>query len=91
MCDSESHQSQTSSFIFGLIFGAVIASIVAIYIYKNNKTDIFENLTKYLQNLFGPPKAKSRHAKISVTLPPKVETLDLTPPKSPKPKKMFKK
>jgi len=86
-CDHESNSN--SGFVFGIILGAIIGAAVAIYIYKNNKSDIFENLKKKLEGYFkeAPPKPH----KIPVTIPKEVEVLDITPPKTKKKAVLFKK
>ncbi|MFZ2153557.1 MAG: hypothetical protein WAV41_05930 [Microgenomates group bacterium] len=99
MCDCDHDHQNSSGFIFGIFLGAIIGAVVAIYIYKNNQTDIFENLksklAKYFQDFTAPSKPqkskKIKSSKISVSIPSKVESLDLTPPKISKPQKMFKK
>ena len=93
MCDDCKNNSDSgSSFIFGIFIGAV----VAIYIYKNNKSDIFEKLKKTLESYFNKiistkDRSTSGGKKITVTIPKKVESVDLTLPRPKKPAKMFKK
>ncbi|MFA5749908.1 MAG: hypothetical protein WC895_01660 [Candidatus Shapirobacteria bacterium] len=47
-CKSNSN----SGFIFGLICGAVIGAVIAVLIYKNNKTEVFENLQEKIKHFF---------------------------------------
>jgi gas vesicle protein len=98
MCDHCDSQSDTgSSFIFGIFLGAVIGAVVAIYIYKNNRSDVFVDLKNKLQKYFSKftkehiphSKPKKSSSKIIVTIPKTVESLDLTPPRRSPPKKMF--
>lgn len=91
-------ESQSSGFIFGLICGAIIGAVIAIYFYKNSKSDVFVDLQKKLTNFFkdftqAPKSVKkvSRVTKKSVILPP---ALSSPPPSQPKPKakaKLFRK
>jgi hypothetical protein len=51
MCNNCENKSESGgSFIFGIVLGAIIGAVVAIYIYKNNRADIFDNLQKF-QNI----------------------------------------
>lgn len=54
MCDCKNCDSQQNDggFIFGLVIGAIIGAAVAVYIYKNNKTDVFSDLKEKLENYF---------------------------------------
>jgi len=54
MCQDCQQKETNSSFLFGIFIGAIIASIVAILIYKNQKTDVFEKLKKYFTDLLSP-------------------------------------
>jgi len=47
-CKSNSN----SGFVFGLICGAIIGAVVAVIIYKNNKTEVFDNLQKKIKQFF---------------------------------------
>ena len=104
MCDNCDHNQSDSSFIFGIVIGAIIGAFVAIYIYKNNQSEVFVNLKKKLSQYFGnftqpspAPTTKTKKPKkiiaekISVTIPQNVETLNLEPARKSKPAKMFKK
>jgi uncharacterized FlgJ-related protein len=55
--DCDCHQN--SSFIFGLIIGLVIAALVAIVIYKNNRKDVFVKLKKQIEKFVNNLKPKS--------------------------------
>ena len=90
MCDDcDNNSSSGSSFIFGIFLGAIIGAIVAIHIYKNNKTDIIETLKDKFESFFKEKSKIIKSKKISVTIPKKVESIDLTPPRPKKPAKMF--
>ncbi len=75
--------SSSSGFVFGLICGAIIAALVAIYVYRNPKSEVFQNLKKKFDEFF---KTKSspppKNHKKSVTLPPMLAVT--TPPSAPK-------
>jgi len=88
MCNCE-HDNNNSGFVFGLFLGAIISALVAIYIYKNKKTDIFEKLRKVLEGYFKETPAPKH--KIAVTIPDKVESINIVPVKKKKPAKLFKK
>lgn len=71
--------NNNSGFIFGLIMGAIIAALVAIVIYKNDKSDVLENLqtklTKFFKGTFGgylPKKTAKSTQKKPVILPKKI-------------------
>ncbi|OGL54390.1 hypothetical protein A3K55_01830 [Candidatus Shapirobacteria bacterium RBG_13_44_7] len=84
--------SQSSGFAFGLICGAILGAIVAIYFYKNSKTDVLADLKKKLEDFFQPTSKSSKNHKKSVVLPKTLETKPSPP--SPKPKakaKLFRK
>ncbi len=54
-CDCHNHDcdcGSNSGFIFGLLCGAVIGAIIAIIIYKNNKTEVFEKLSQKIKDYF---------------------------------------
>jgi gas vesicle protein len=42
--------SSSSSFLFGLLLGAIIGAVIAIYIYKNKKSKVFSDFQKYFNN-----------------------------------------
>jgi len=50
--DDNCCQNNDSGFLFGMIIGAIIGAFVAIYFYKNKKSQVFNNLQKKLQNYF---------------------------------------
>lgn len=58
-CSKECDCHQNSSFIFGLIIGLVIAALVAIVIYKNNRKDVFIKLKKQIEKFVNNLKPKS--------------------------------
>lgn len=102
MCDRCDHQSDSgSSFIFGILLGAIIGAVVAIIIYKNNRSDVIDRLKEKLQSYFDKfmpsqktstttlKKKPSKSTKISVVIPKSVETISLTPTPSQKPRQMF--
>lgn len=75
-CDCQSRDcncESNSGFIFGLLCGAVIGAIIAIIIYKNNKTDVFEKLSQkikdYFDNLVKTSTNKNPAAKENITKP----------------------
>jgi gas vesicle protein len=72
MCQDCDCHNNDSGFIFGIVIGAVIGAAVAIYIYKNNKTDIIENLKEKLEGYFKPVKKIIKSEKIPVILPKKI-------------------
>ena len=100
--DDNCCQNNDSGFLFGMIIGAIIGAFVAIYFYKNKKSQVFNNLQEKLQNYFKniipkPPTKKTKlkkaiAAKIPVILPHEVvkESASLKPIAI-KSKKMFKK
>jgi gas vesicle protein len=97
MCDCKDCdcQGNDSGFIFGLVIGAVIGAAVAVYIYKNNKSDVFGDLKEKLEGYFkGFANKSSKSEKIAVILPKKIvkestpaKTITVKPRKFVKPKK----
>lgn len=61
--DCDSHQN--SSFIFGLITGLVIAAIVAVVIYKNNRQDVFLKLKKQIEKFLSSFKKSETFQNLS--------------------------
>lgn len=57
--DCDCHQN--SSFVFGIIIGLVIAAIVAIVIYKNNREDVIIKLKKQLEKFINTFRPKTEH------------------------------
>jgi len=54
-CDCQNRDCNcgpNSGFVFGLLCGAVIGAIIAIIIYKNNKTEVFEKLSQKIKDFF---------------------------------------
>ena len=54
-CDCQNRDcdcGSNSGFIFGLLCGAVIGAIIAIIIYKNNKTEVFDKLSQKIKDFF---------------------------------------
>lgn len=77
-------KNSNSGFVFGLICGAVIGAIIAVVIYKNNKTEVFENLEKKIKNFFSDLIPSEN------PLPKKIISSTTSPPRSKKPTpKMF--
>ena len=85
----------------GLILGAIIASALVL-ISAEDKAKIIKKIKNKFKNIFDDKIGRDARSgvstvaseipkKISVTLPSDVETLNLTPQKTLKPKKVFKK
>ena len=105
-CDNQDYNRESNSgFIFGLLCGLVIGAVVAILIYKNNKTDVFEKLSQKIKNYFdnlvkaSSPKTNSSKTKVShkrliatsTTIPSKKEiTPVFVKTKKPAPKTFLK-
>ena len=104
MCDNCEQRNNDSSFIFGIVIGAVIGACVAIYIYKNNRSEVFLDLKKKLSKYFAqfmssPNESKikvkkvkkiiPKPEKITVTIPKNIESINLKPTPKVKPQKMF--
>jgi len=84
--DCHCSENQTSSFIFGLFLGAIVAAVVAVLIYRHQKSKVVIELKKYFQDLIdrliapsspknpSPPKKTKTVPlkKIAVTLPPQI-------------------
>jgi mannitol-specific phosphotransferase system IIBC component len=52
-CDNQNNDcGSNSGFILGLLCGAIIGAVVAILIYKNNKTEVFEKLSQKIKYFF---------------------------------------
>ena len=89
-------QNSNSGFIFGLICGAVIGAIIAIVIYKNNKTEVFENLQtkikQFFQNLVGEEEKIKTSTKVTsrIIASKSESTPIITKPKKPTPKMFVK-
>lgn len=53
-CDCNcSSENNNSSFIFGLVLGLIIAAIVAVVVYRNNKNKVIVELKEKLTDIFG--------------------------------------
>lgn len=88
---TEETKNSNSGFIFGLILGAIIGAIVAIIIYKNNKTEVFENLSQKLQDFFkGFTNEESKPSRSVSTSPKKIIATVTPKPKKPAPKMFVK-
>lgn len=86
----------------GMVIGTVIGAIVAVLIYKNNKSEVFDNLKSTFENYFTkltkpvePIKSKRapvKTPKIQVDLPPEISNLTKSEPKTTvsKPRKFIK-
>ncbi|MFA4826944.1 MAG: hypothetical protein WC596_01660 [Candidatus Shapirobacteria bacterium] len=69
--DSNCCCHRNSNFVVGLIFGAVIGAVIAIIIYKNDKTKVFDSLYKKLSGFlknFKAPAQTSRPSQSSKKL-----------------------
>ena len=68
---------QNSSFLFGLIIGLIIAALVAVVIYKNNRQDVLIKLKKQIEKFFNGFKTKSPKVTKPIVVPsqPKKEIL----------------
>ena len=102
-CDCQNRDcdcGSNSGFIFGLLCGAVIGAIIAIIIYKNNKTEVFDKLSQKIKDFFdnlvktNSPKTKVLPKRIiatSTTIPSKQEiTPVFVKPKKVAPKTFIK-
>lgn len=85
-------RQHSSGFVFGLICGAVISAVIAVIIYKNNRTEIFEKLEQKIKHFFDHlysqkttprPKTKPRRSSppkfIATTVSKTVPKKDITP------------
>ena len=70
-CDCDCQHS--SSFFSGIIFGAIIGAVIAIIIYRHDKSKVVRllknNITKFLKNLNSAPLPSPKKKK---SQPPKV-------------------
>ena len=64
-CQNQSYQDESSSFIFGIIFGLIITTIVAVIIYRQDKGKTFEMLGKKLEEIFKKFSAECSRSKPS--------------------------
>ena len=95
MCQDCQQKESNSSFLFGIFIGAIIASLIAILIYKNQKTDVFEKLKKYLSDLLSPylktptpTPAPAKKTSPKTNSSPKIATKAPSVAKSPSPSKL---
>ena len=51
-CQNQCSQDDSGSFIFGIVFGLIIASIVTVLIYRQDKGKTFDILGKKLGEVF---------------------------------------
>jgi gas vesicle protein len=107
-CDYQNRDcncGSNSGFIFGLLCGVVIGAVVAIIIYKNNKTEVFEKLSQKIKDFFdnlvktNSPMTNSSKIKVlskriiatSTTIPSKKEIMPVfVKPKKAAPKTFIK-
>jgi len=94
--DCNCSENQTSSFIFGLFLGAIVAAVVAILIHRNQKSKVVIQLKQYFQDLIdrlipaSSPKTKSTPVKkIAVDIPQNIKTFSPTLPQKKTPVKTF--
>lgn len=81
----------SSGFVFGLICGTVIAALVAIYVYKNPKSEVVTRLRKKFEDLFKTsPSSQSKNHKKPVILPPSLAVASPPPVVKPKAQKFLK-
>lgn len=80
-CQNQDCQCQSNSgFVFGLICGAIIGALIAVIIYKNNKTEVFKKLEQKIKTLFKdiiPPSdsSETKPAKKVIAKPPIAQTI----------------
>jgi len=98
--DCHSSENQTSSFIFGLFLGAIVAALVAILIHRHQKSKVVIQLKQYFQDLIdrllpssSPQTPKKPRPipvkKIAVDIPQNIKTFSPTLPKKKTPIKTF--
>ncbi len=98
--DCNCSENQTTSFIFGLFLGAIVAAVVAILIHRHQKSKVVVQLKQYFQDLIDrlispsppqtPKKPKSVPVKkIAVDIPQNIKTFSPTLPKKKTPVKTF--
>lgn len=67
--DRNQCHSTNSSFVFGLILGAIIGAFIAILIYRHDKGKVFENLQeklkKFFQDLANQQETKDKKTNLS--------------------------
>jgi gas vesicle protein len=100
--DCNCSENQTSSFIFGLFLGAIVAAVVAVLIYRHQKSKVVMELKQYFQDLIDRllPSQSSKPSKpyqtpkvipkkIAVNIPQNIKTFSPTQPKKKTPVKTF--
>jgi len=88
---TEKTTNSNSGFIFGLLVGAVVGAIIAIIIYKNNKTEVFDNLSQKLKTFFEKFTGQESNPEPPKSAPPKkIIATTLPKPKKPAPKTFIK-
>ena len=101
--DCNCSENQTSSFIFGLFLGAIVAAVVAILIHRHQKSKVVVQLKQYFQDLIDrlippsspktpdtPKKTKTTPIKkIAVDIPQNIKIFSPTLPKKKTPVKTF--
>lgn len=83
MCQEESNKNSSSSFLFGIILGAVIGAVIAIYFYRQDRQKVMDQFKKWFENLFAPPKENSSSPKNKQPLVAKKTPPPPTPAKRP--------
>lgn len=73
--DCHCSENQTTSFVFGLFIGAIVAAVIAVLIYRHQKSTVVVELKKYFQTLIDkllPPSSSnnSSPAKAPVKIKP---------------------
>lgn len=98
--DCHCSENQTSSFVFGLFLGAIVAAIVAVLIYRHQKSKVVMQLKQYFQDLIDklfPPSSPQTPKKsnplpvkkIVVDIPQNIKTFSPTLPRKKTPIKTF--
>lgn len=99
MCDcqcSKNNQDNGGGFVFGLILGIIVGAVIAIILYRQNKTEVLDFLKKKFNEFIPaskPTPTRSTPRKQEVIVPDDIPVVDITPPpvaKHPKPR-TFKK
>jgi gas vesicle protein len=67
-------KNSSSSFLFGLLVGALIGAVIAIYIYKNKKSKVFTDFQNYFKDYLKKltdikilPKESPKHTSVKST------------------------
>ncbi len=92
-CCSEEQTQSSSNFLFGLLIGTVVGAIIAVIVYKNNKSKVLKDFQKKVQDIFNQLTQPSSEAKTSPRQPKFeiefVEPQVQTPPKRKTTPRMF--